>query len=555
MNIRSTTIAALAAAGLCTGMTFAQATDREQAPRESRLAPIPVELETMRTLRVTKRGRVLSDTTRSLRGNLPPASTLGTCPIIVETHTDADFTGGTYVAQGGFGEQEIAAASYVVAAGEFPLKLELAEMIFATSGAVEQTTTHWSLLVWEGTPNNGNVVAEFSSDGLILPHLIMPPGTNGTNVQVSVDPGDPEQIIITDNGSNTFSVGYRIDMHNNQTQDPCFFPPPSSSNAFPATDFSGLAEPDRNWLNGVNCGFLGCPANGGWATFQQLPGSPGTLCTPSGDWVIRASWSSFNCAPGVGACCIDDACLTLNEVDCLAFSGVYEGAGTTCEVDQCASACCFEDTGGCLDLEVSNCQVAGGVYQGNGTECATTVCFPSGACCLGDGSCLEDQSEDDCTTAGGTFQGDGVTCAAASCPQPTGACCFEATGGCLDFTDSDCTTAAGSWQGPGTSCASTPCEQVGACCLAAGGCLPLNETDCGQIPNSTFAGGGTTCPGACAPACPEDLNGNNQVDFADILAIIAAWGPCGAPCPQDLNGNNQVDFADILAVIAAWGPC
>ncbi|MCP3905929.1 MAG: hypothetical protein GY715_20075 [Planctomycetes bacterium] len=29
-----------------------------------------------------------------------------------------------------------------------------------------------------------------------------------------------------------------------------------------------------------------------------------------------------------------------------------------------------------------------------------------------------------------------------------------------------------------------------------------------------------------APTCPEDLNGNGQVDFADILRVIAAWGPC-----------------------------
>jgi hypothetical protein len=57
------------------------------------------------------------------------------------------------------------------------------------------------------------------------------------------------------------------------------------------------------------------------------------------------------------------------------------------------------------------------------------------------------------------------------------------------------------------------------------------------------------------PPCPEDLNGNGNVDFADILAIIAAWGPCVGECPEDLNGNGQVDFADILAVIGAWGSC
>ncbi|MCP3905675.1 MAG: hypothetical protein GY715_18770 [Planctomycetes bacterium] len=56
-------------------------------------------------------------------------------------------------------------------------------------------------------------------------------------------------------------------------------------------------------------------------------------------------------------------------------------------------------------------------------------------------------------------------------------------------------------------------------------------------------------------ACGEDLSGNNQVDFADILVVIGAWGPCPPVCPEDLNLNGSVDFADILAVIGAWGPC
>jgi hypothetical protein len=30
----------------------------------------------------------------------------------------------------------------------------------------------------------------------------------------------------------------------------------------------------------------------------------------------------------------------------------------------------------------------------------------------------------------------------------------------------------------------------------------------------------------CLPDCPADLNGNGTVDFADILAVISAWGPC-----------------------------
>jgi hypothetical protein len=54
--------------------------------------------------------------------------------------------------------------------------------------------------------------------------------------------------------------------------------------------------------------------------------------------------------------------------------------------------------------------------------------------------------------------------------------------------------------------------------------------------------------------CPADLNDNHVVDFADILEIVAAWGPCPG-CPEDLDGSDSVDFADILAVIGAWGPC
>lgn len=83
------------------------------------------------------------------------------------------------------------------------------------------------MLVWDGPPNTGILVAEYSSDGLILPHIELPPGTNGVNVAVFVDPNDPEQIIINnDSGTNRFSIGFRIDKHNDQTQNPCTTPPP-----------------------------------------------------------------------------------------------------------------------------------------------------------------------------------------------------------------------------------------------------------------------------------------------------------------------------------------
>jgi polyhydroxybutyrate depolymerase len=55
-------------------------------------------------------------------------------------------------------------------------------------------------------------------------------------------------------------------------------------------------------------------------------------------------------------------------------------------------------------------------------------------------------------------------------------------------------------------------------------------------------------------ACPADIDGNGTVDTADLLALLAAWGPCGK-CPEDVDGTGTVDTADLLELLAAWGPC
>jgi len=38
-----------------------------------------------------------------------------------------------------------------------------------------------------------------------------------------------------------------------------------------------------------------------------------------------------------------------------------------------------------------------------------------------------------------------------------------------------------------------------------------------------------------------------------MLELIAAWGALGGA--QDLDGDGIVNVADILVLIAAWGPC
>ncbi len=56
------------------------------------------------------------------------------------------------------------------------------------------------------------------------------------------------------------------------------------------------------------------------------------------------------------------------------------------------------------------------------------------------------------------------------------------------------------------------------------------------------------------PACGADINGNGNVDVADLLAVISNWGATG-PDPADVNGDSVVNVADLLAVISNWGPC
>jgi hypothetical protein len=50
---------------------------------------------------------------------------------------------------------------------------------------------------------------------------------------------------------------------------------------------------------------------------------------------------------------------------------------------------------------------------------------------------------------------------------------------------------------------------------------------------------------------PGDVDGDGDVDFADLLAVLAAWGPCSA-CPEDVDDDGAVGFGDLLMVLANW---
>jgi YVTN family beta-propeller protein len=55
---------------------------------------------------------------------------------------------------------------------------------------------------------------------------------------------------------------------------------------------------------------------------------------------------------------------------------------------------------------------------------------------------------------------------------------------------------------------------------------------------------------------PGDVDGDGDVDTADLLLLLAAWGDCPDPpeeCPADFDGDGDVDTADLLILLANWG--
>jgi len=52
-----------------------------------------------------------------------------------------------------------------------------------------------------------------------------------------------------------------------------------------------------------------------------------------------------------------------------------------------------------------------------------------------------------------------------------------------------------------------------------------------------------------------DLNGDDLINFEDLLELLTAWGPCpSAPalCPSDLNEDGEVNFEDMLILLGGW---
>ena len=77
------------------------------------------------------------------------------------------------------------------------------------------------------------------------------------------------------------------------------------------------------------------------------------------------------------------------------------------------------------------------------------------------------------------------------------------------------------------------------------------------VTNGQILGGVTARLNACSPpepVCSGDVNDDLNVDFGDLLLVLANW-TCGGECAGDANQDGVVSLDDLLIVLSSWGPC
>lgn len=74
-----------------------------------------------------------------------------------------------------------------------------------------------------------------------------------------------------------------------------------------------------------------------------------------------------------------------------------------------------------------------------------------------------------------------------------------------------------------------------------------------DAPNNSLTEAGIDALAILERGCPNgaDVNGDGTVDLADLLLVLAAWGPCenGVSCPGDADGDGSVGMADLELVL------
>jgi hypothetical protein len=91
----------------------------------------------------------------------------------------------------------------------------------------------------------------------------------------------------------------------------------------------------------------------------------------------------------------------------------------------------------------------------------------------------------------------------------------------------------------------------------------VDEDDLAQIHAPGVFGRNCSAPPTAFVECGEarcpDFDPDFIINVADLLALLARWGPCpvleyaGVPCHGDFNGNCEIGVPELLEVLARWG--
>ncbi|NOT02839.1 MAG: hypothetical protein HOP29_19745 [Phycisphaerales bacterium] len=160
----------------------------------------------------------------------------------------------------------------------------------------------------------------------------------------------------------------------------------------------------------------------------------------TGDFVIRAV---VDCEETQSCCFLPTGCLNLTAGECGIAGGFPQGPGTSCGVTVCfpTGACCNPDGTCDDDVDDQDCLASGGLYQGDESLCSGVQCpAPDGACCLSNGNCLV-LTEAEC----GVIPGSSWAGALTPCPQACEAGACQTDDDCDDdnaCTQDDCVLAA-----------------------------------------------------------------------------------------------------------------
>jgi hypothetical protein len=282
-----------------------------------------------------------------------------------------------------------------------------------------------------------------------------------------------------------------------------------------------------------------------------------------------------------GACCNDltaECAEDVEIIDCLGEDMRFLPYATCDDMDPpCGviiGACCFPDDTCTIETE-EDCNTLGGDWLGKNTICASCPCItpcPDGGVPEGEPTCYDgyiDEFNGGCEAEKELFS--------PICPGQV--VCGESgvfdSGGEMapDFdwyelhvnADTRLTFSVEAEFRPGiwilegnegcpgwvlTQAQAYECEEVSAAVDVYPGTYwlvvaPWSWTD------SAACGARYTALVTLDPYCPADFDGDGDVDTADLLFLLGAWGrPEG-----DLDCDGDTDTADLLALLAAWGEC